>query len=92
LHEGHFLDPLARDLEAFLVSSQSVVSGDVRLQLRPNSFNVEGVRSPHSLMRADVASYGESTALWSGAEAAAFARIFGVPQMLAVSARQEETK
>jgi argininosuccinate synthase len=85
LHEGHFLDPLARDLEAFLVSSQSVVSGDVRLQLRPNSFNVEGVRSPHSLMRADVASYGESTAL-------CFARIFGVPQMLAVSARQEETK
>lgn len=92
LHEGQFFDPIARDLEAFLASSQRVVSGDVRVLLRPFTFAIEGVRSPHSLMRSDIASYGEATSLWSGAEAAAYAKIFGVPQMLAMSAHAEETK
>jgi argininosuccinate synthase len=87
LHEGHFFDPLCRDLEAFLDSSQDAVTGDVRVELHPGAFTVQGVRSPRSLMRADLASYGESTRLWSGAEAAGFARIFGVPQMIALKAK-----
>ncbi|MCG8434425.1 MAG: argininosuccinate synthase, partial [Gammaproteobacteria bacterium] len=40
LHEGCFFDPLARDLEAFLQSSQARVSGDVRLQLYPRTWSV----------------------------------------------------
>jgi len=87
LHEGHFFDPLCRDLEAFLESSQATVTGDVRVTLYPRAFAVEGVRSPRSLVRSDMASYGESTRLWSGAEAAGFAKIFGVPQMVALKAR-----
>jgi len=89
LHEGHFFDPLARDLEAFLESSQRVVTGDVRVRIFPRSFAVEGVRSANSLMRSEIASYGEGTSLWSGPEAAAFAKIFGVPEMLAVGSRGE---
>jgi argininosuccinate synthase len=87
LHEGHFFDPLCRDLEAFLDSSQRSVTGDVRVKLHPLGFTVEGVRSPRSLVRPDMASYGESTRLWSGAEAAGFAKIFGVPQMVALKAQ-----
>ena len=87
LHEGHFFDPLCRDLEAFLESSQATVTGDVRVTLYPRAFAVEGVRSPRSLVRSDMASYGESTRLWSGTEAAGFAKIFGVPQMVALKAR-----
>jgi argininosuccinate synthase len=89
LHEGHFFDPLARDLEAFLESSQRVVMGDVRVRISPHSFTVEGVRSANSLMRSEIASYGEGTSLWSGSEAAAFAKIFGVPEMLAIGSRSE---
>ena len=89
LHEGHFFDPLARDLEAFLESSQRVVMGDVRLRIYPRSFAVEGVRSANSLMRSEIASYGEATSLWSGSEAAAFAKIFGVPEMLAIGSPNE---
>jgi argininosuccinate synthase len=89
LHEGQFFDPLARDLEAFLESSQQVVTGDVRLRISPRSFTVEGVRSANSLMRSELASYGEGTSLWSGPEAAAFAKIFGVPQMLAMRSPSE---
>ena len=89
LHEGHFFDPLARDLEAFLESSQRVVTGDVRVRISPRSFAVEGVRSANSLMRSEIASYGEGTSLWSGSEAAAFAKIFGVPEMLAIDSPNE---
>lgn len=89
LHEGQFLDPLARDLEAFLESTQRVVTGDARVRISPRGFAVEGVRSANSLMRPEIASYGEGTSLWSGSEAAAFAKIFGVPQMLAMGSRNE---
>jgi argininosuccinate synthase len=86
LHEGKFFDPLVRDLEAFLSSSQSKVSGDVRLTLHPRCFSVDGVSSPHGLMNSKIASYGEANHLWSGAEAAGFAKLYGVPQMLALNA------
>ena len=87
LHEGHFFDPLGRDLEAFLDSTQDAVTGDVRVKLYPNGFAVQGVRSPRSLVRPEMANYGESTRLWTGAEAAGFAHIFGVPQMIALRAK-----
>ncbi|MBS1705090.1 MAG: argininosuccinate synthase [Armatimonadetes bacterium] len=82
LHEGHFFDPLCRDLEAYLTSSQVAVTGDVRLQLRPYSCSVVGADSPYSLMNPEVASYGEQNRLWNGAEAAGFAKVYGVPQYL----------
>ena len=90
LHEGQFFDPIARDVEAFLASSQQTVSGEVRIRLMPRAFTIEGVQSPHTLMRSDIASYGEATSLWSGTEAAAYAKIFGVPQMLAMNARNTD--
>ncbi len=83
LHEGHFFDPVVRDLEAFLASSQGHVSGEVRLRLHPRTFAVEGVRSPFTLMNA-AASYGEGTKLWTGADAEGFAKIFGLQQLLAL--------
>jgi argininosuccinate synthase len=82
LHEGHYFDPLGRDLESFLISSQSRVSGDVRLVLRPYSVEVQGVRSVFSLMQSKVASYGEGAKAWSGAEAAGFAKIYGIAQQI----------
>lgn len=86
LHEGHFFDPLARNLEAFLASSQAHVTGEVQLTLYPRTYAVDGVRSPHSLMDAKVASYGEANRLWTGAEAAGFAKLYGVQQILALQA------
>jgi argininosuccinate synthase len=87
LHEGHFFDPLARDLEAFLESSQDRVCGEVRLTLHPRSYLVEGVQSPYSLMDPRIATYGEANKLWTGAEAAGYAKIFGVQQVLALKAK-----
>jgi argininosuccinate synthase len=87
LHEGHFFDPLARDLEAFLKSSQDRVRGEVRLTLHPRTFVVEGVQSPYSLMDPRIATYGEANKLWTGAEAAGFAKVFGVQQTLTLKAK-----
>jgi len=87
LHEGHFFDPLARDLEAFLESSQDRVRGEVRLTLHPRAFVVEGVQSPYSLMDPRIATYGEANKLWTGAEAAGFAKVFGVQQTLTLKAK-----
>jgi argininosuccinate synthase len=48
LHEGNFFDPLCRDLEAFLESSQTTVTGDVRLSCtrRASTWRACARRSP----------------------------------------------
>ncbi len=87
LHEGLFFDPLERDLEAFLESSQRAVTGRVRVRLFARGFMVQGTESPHSLMNPEVASYGESNRMWTGDEAAGFAKLYGVAQVLVARAQ-----
>jgi argininosuccinate synthase len=79
VHEGQHLDPVCRDIEALLLSSQARVSGEVRLLLRPGSVFVEGVSSPYSLMAASKGVYGESAGEWTPADA------LGYSKMLALS-------
>ena len=86
LHEGQAFDPVMRDIEALIASSQRRVTGETRVRLDAGRFQVEGVRSPHSLMDPAVARYGESQSLWTGDEARAFALIAGIPSRLAAAA------
>jgi len=83
LHEGQAFDPVMRDIEALVTSSQQRVEGETRVELFAGAFRVTGVRSPFSLMDAGVARYGESNALWTGDEARAFAKLAAVPSLLA---------
>jgi len=85
LHEGQAFDPVMRDIEAMIGSSQKHVAGDTRVQLAEGRFMTTGVRSPHSLMDPEVAAYGESHHLWTGEEARAFASISGIPSRLATA-------
>jgi len=87
VHEARSLDPLARDIEAMLGSSQQRVQGDVRVHLRQGGVAVTGVRSPYSLMDVQRTAYGEHTSLWTGADARGFTRIHGTSQVLANVAR-----
>jgi argininosuccinate synthase len=86
LHEGHYFDPALRDIEALITSSQARVTGETRVRLAPGRFQVVGTRSPHSMMDASVATYGEENRLWTGDEARAFARVSAVPSLLAARA------
>jgi len=82
VHEGQAMEPAARDAEALLASSQARVTGEVHLLFRPGSVFVEGVASPHSLMKASRGRYGEATGEWSAADAAGFCRIAALPGYL----------
>ena len=76
LHEGLFLDPIMRNIEAFLESSQANVSGDVFITLKPYHFTVDGISSNHDLMNADFGSYGEENKGWTADEAKGFIKIY----------------
>jgi argininosuccinate synthase len=82
VHEARFFDPLMRDLEAFLESSQRRVSGSVTVRLFQGQATVEGAVSRFSLMEKDIAVYGEQSSMWSGDEAAAFSKIYGLADVL----------
>ena len=77
LHEGQYLDPVMRDMEAFLQSSQDKVSGDVTVTLKPYHFSLDGISSKHDLMSAKFGSYGEENKGWTADEAKGFIKIVG---------------
>ena len=77
LHEGQYLDPVMRDMEAFLQSSQDKVSGDVIVSLKPYHFSLDGIISDHDLMNAKFGSYGEMNTGWTADEAKGFIKILG---------------
>jgi argininosuccinate synthase len=83
LHEGLYLDPVMRDIEALLDSSQNRVSGDVRVGLGHGRCEVRGVRSPHSLIAPDVAKYGEEQGYWTGADAQGFCKLYALQAAIA---------
>jgi argininosuccinate synthase len=77
LHEGQILDPVMRDIEHYLESSQRNVTGDVFVQLKPYHFNVIGIESPYDLMNSKFGKYGEMNTGWSGEDVRGFSKIFG---------------
>jgi len=79
VHEGQLLDPVCRDIEALLLSSQRRVTGEVKLLLRSGSVFIEGVESPYSLMAVSRGVYGEAAGEWSARDALGFSRIAALP-------------
>ncbi len=79
VHEGHHLDPVCRDIEALLESSQQRVSGEVHVLLRTGAVFVEGVSSPYSLMAASKGVYGEAAGEWTPADALGFSKMLALP-------------
>ena len=75
VHEGQWLDPVCRDIEALLVSSQQRVTGDVHMVFRPGAVFIEGVESAYSLMSVSKGVYGESAGEWTPTDALGFSRI-----------------
>jgi argininosuccinate synthase len=78
VHEGQHLDPVCRDIEALLQSSQARVSGEVKVLFRPGCVFVEGVTSPYSLMAASKGVYGESAGEWTPTDALGFSKMLAL--------------
>lgn len=77
LHESQYLDPSMRDMEAFLVSTQKHVTGDVVIKLRPYSYVLVGVKSDFDLMKSEFGEYGEINKAWSADDVKGFTKILG---------------
>lgn len=77
LHEGQILDPVMRDIEAYLTNSQEQVTGKVFVQLSPYRFQIIGIESENDLMSAKFGKYGEMNTGWTGADVRGFTKIFG---------------
>lgn len=77
LHEGQFMDPVMRDMETMMESTQKVVTGKVFITMLPYRFQVNGIESEHDLMSAKFGHYGEMNKAWTGDDVKGFAKIFG---------------
>lgn len=82
LHEGQYLDPVMRDIEAFLTNSQGHATGRVHVQLYPYRFQVTGVVSDYDLMSSKFGKYGEMNLGWTGDDVRGFSKIFGNQTMI----------
>ncbi|HCV83142.1 argininosuccinate synthase [Zunongwangia profunda] len=75
LHEGQYLDPVMRDFEALLQSSQERVTGKVFVSLHPYRFILDGISSPYDLMNSNFGNYGEENKAWTANDAKGFIKI-----------------
>ena len=77
IHEAKFLDPVMRDIEAFLENSQQTVTGDVFVRLLPYRFELLGISSENDLMQSKAGQYGETNKAWDAQDAKGFIKIYG---------------
>lgn len=77
LHEAQYLEPVMRDMEAFLESSQKNVTGTVIVDLKPYHYVLVGIESDFDLMKSDFGEYGEVNKAWSADDVKGFTKILG---------------
>ena len=75
LHEAQYLEPVMRNIEAFLLSSQENVTGRVIIDLKPYRYVLVGVESDFDLMKTDFGEYGEVNKAWSADDVKGFTKI-----------------
>ena len=92
LHESQYLEPVMRDIEAMLESSQRNVNGTVTLELRPYGFSTVGVDSPDDLVKSKLGEYGETQKGWTAEEAKGFIKVTSTPLRVYYGNHKDEFK
>jgi len=92
LHEGQIMDPVMRDIEAYLENSQANVTGDVFVQLQPYRFQIIGIESTYDLMSSKFGKYGEMNTGFTGEDVRGFSKIFGNQTSIWKSVKEENEK
>ncbi|WP_185870824.1 argininosuccinate synthase domain-containing protein [Blattabacterium cuenoti] len=76
LHEAQYLDPVMRDIEKFLKSTQERLTGTVNIILYPYRFHLVGIKSKFDLMTSpNIAQYGEMNHAWTAEDVKGFTKI-----------------
>ena len=92
LHESQYLEPVMKDIEAMLESSQRNVNGTVTLELRPLSFSTMGVDSPDDLVKNKLGEYGEGAKGWTSEDAKGFIKVSSTALRAYYLAHPDETR
>ncbi len=92
LHEAQYLEPVMRDIEAFLDSSQQNVTGRVIIELHPYRYVLVGVESDYDLMKSDFGEYGEVNKAWSADDVKGFTKILGNQMKIFYSVQNKNKK
>ena len=90
LHESQYLEPVMRDIEAMLESSQRNVTGTVTMELRPYSFFTVGVESDNDLVKTKFGEYGEMQKGWTSDDAKGFIKVTSTPLRVYYANHKEE--
>ena len=78
VYYGQWFTPLRQALDAFVQKTQETVTGAVRLKLYKGQCSVVGRKSPYSLYREDLATFGKDD-VYDQADAQGFINLFGLP-------------
>jgi len=92
MHEGQILDPVMRNIEAYLENSQENVNGDVFVTLQPYRFQVTGIESKYDLMSSKFGKYGEMNTGFTGEDVRGFSKIFGNQTSIFYSVKADNEK
>lgn len=87
VYDGLWFSTLRKALEAFVDFTQQEVSGEVRLRLYKGSAIAVGRRSPRSLYREDLATFGEGMK-YDHKDAEGFIRLFSLPERVRAITRE----
>ncbi|WP_297088365.1 argininosuccinate synthase domain-containing protein [uncultured Draconibacterium sp.] len=75
LHEAMYQEPVMRNIEDFLESTQENVTGKVIVKLKPYHFELVGIESEHDLMNSGFGEYGETVEAWTADDVKGFTKI-----------------
>jgi len=92
LHESQYHEPVMRDMEKFLESSQENVTGKVYVGLKPYHFDLLGIESEHDLMGSGFGAYGEQRGAWTGEDVKGYTHIMVTPQRIFYAVNKQDTK
>lgn len=92
LHEAQYLEPVMRDMEAFLQSTQQSVTGRVIIQLKPYYYTLVGIDSEYDLMKSDFGVYGEEQKAWTADDVKGFTKILGNQMKIYYNVNKQKSK
>ena len=90
LHESQYLEPVMRDMEAFLESSQRNVTGTVTVTVGPKWFECAGADTPNDLVNSPLGEYGEGQKAWTADDAKGFIKLLENPMKMYYGVHPDE--
>ncbi|MEX0721426.1 MAG: argininosuccinate synthase domain-containing protein [Balneolaceae bacterium] len=92
MHEGQFLDPVMRNIEAFLEDTQKNVTGKVLVKLETKRFELQGIDSKYDMMSSEFGQYGEMNEAWSGEDVKGFTKILSNSMLIQKQIQEKQAQ